>query len=128
MAPGCGLAIGTVEDKAQRNQSAPPGGMPPRMAWPPLPTTEASGSSVPVTAFLSLEPFFWRSFNQASYKHRGRSSHLRAFIIETVFRLCSWGSGLSNDNNRNKRETQCALEHICQPEFSPGFGHITADI
>ena len=117
-----------VEDKAQRNQSPPAGGMPPLMAWPPLPTTEASGFSVRVTAFLLLEPFFWRSFNQASCKHRGRRSHLRAFIIETVFRLCSWRSGLSNDDNTNKRETQCALERICQPEFSPSFGHITADI
>lgn len=94
--------LGTEEDKAQSSQSTPPGGRPPLMAWPPLPTSEASGSSVCVRAFLSLQPFFWKSFNQASYKHHGRSSHLRAFIIETVFRLCPWGGGLSNNNNTNK--------------------------
>ena len=105
-----------AEDKAQRNpcQLHQPG----HHLWRPgLPRPRFLGtdSHIPFA-----QPFSWRSFYQLSCKHRGRSSRLRAFGIETVFRPCSRGSGLSNDNNTSKKETRVSWNNAFgNLNFSP---------
>lgn len=88
----------------------------------------AQASSAPTATIPFAQPFSWRSFYQLSCKHRGRSSHLRAFGIETVFRPCSRGGGLSNDNNTSKKETRVSWNTFGNLNFSPDLVTLTSQL